>query len=78
MATVVGFSNDQYASNFENLLIALLRCQRPDYGVVQQTVPSDVEVLYKATEGRIGTDERTCIETSKHRWLVGGLAVSLY
>ena len=49
--------------NFENLLIGLLRCQRPDWGVVQATVQQDVETLWKATEGKIGTDERTVIET---------------
>ena len=50
------------SGNFENLLIALLRCTRPDWGVVQATVQSDVEILWKATEGKIGTDEKTCIE----------------
>jgi hypothetical protein len=52
------------------LLVELLNCTRPDYGVVQQTIQGDVEVtfrdvhclffdgwlqtLWKATEGKIG------------------------
>ena len=51
------------SGNFEKLLIALLRGTRPDWGVVQASMQSDIEILYKATEGRLGTDERTVITT---------------
>ena len=51
------------SGNYEKLLVALLRGTRPDWGVMPMCMQSDVEILYKATEGRLGTDERTVIET---------------
>lgn len=48
--------------NFEKILIELLKCRRPDWGVDQNMMHSDIDRLYQATEGKIGTNEKAVIE----------------
>lgn len=35
------------SGNYEKLLVALMRGTRPDWGIMQQTMSSDVNILYK-------------------------------
>ena len=43
---------------FEKLLVEVLKCQRPDWGVDHNSMVTDIDALYKATEGKLGTDEK--------------------
>lgn len=53
---------DETSGDFRNLLIALLQCTRDESNSVNQfQVEKDVEALYKAGEGKCGTDEETFI-----------------
>lgn len=45
------------AGKFQKVLDAILNETRPISGVQQDTVETDLELLFKATEGKVGTDE---------------------
>ncbi len=51
---------DECSGDYEKLLISLLQCQRSeDDNVVYGDAMNDAEALYKAGEGKWGTDEET-------------------
>jgi hypothetical protein len=45
------------AGKFQKVLDAILNETRPHGGVQQDLVETDLEILFKATEGKVGTDE---------------------
>jgi hypothetical protein len=50
------------SGDYGNLLVALLQCKRAEGNIVDSAaVQNDVEALYKAGEGKWGTDEETFI-----------------
>eukprot|EP01111_Echinosteliopsis_oligospora_P013020 TRINITY_DN456_c0_g1_i1.p1 TRINITY_DN456_c0_g1~~TRINITY_DN456_c0_g1_i1.p1 ORF type:complete len:540 (-),score=186.30 TRINITY_DN456_c0_g1_i1:39-1658(-) len=54
---------DELSGDFERLCLALLNPREPDSPVVNPDVcRADAERLYKAGEGKIGTDEKTFID----------------
>jgi len=53
---------DETSGNYRNLLIALLQGSRDESNTINQSqVEKDVDALYKAGEGKLGTDEETFI-----------------
>jgi len=53
-------TKDETSGDFRKLLVALLQCQRDETNnVISAEVQRDVDALYKAGEGKWGTDEET-------------------
>lgn len=46
------------SGKLQGVLDAVLNCTRPASGVDINSVEQDLEILFRATEGKIGTDEK--------------------
>jgi hypothetical protein len=76
---------DESSGDYRSLLIALLQCQRDETNKVSHVseVERDADALYKAGEGKWGTDEETftrifCLRSSPHLAAVNKLYVDKY
>ena len=49
------------SGDYEKLILGICRGTKPDHGVNKAQFPADIEILYKATEGKVGTDEAALI-----------------
>lgn len=50
------------SGNYEKFMLAVIGANAPDHGVNEKSINSDLEALRKATEGKVGTDEKTVID----------------
>jgi hypothetical protein len=64
--SLVDFVKGDTTGDFETILVAALQATRMTT-VEEGKIDSDVEKLYKAGEGKWGTDERTFVEILSHR-----------
>ena len=64
--SLVDFVKGDTTGSFEKILVRCLEAKRSDK-VENDKIDSDVEKLYKAGEGKWGTDEETFIEILAHR-----------
>ena len=64
--SIVDFIKGDTTGDFEKILVATLLANR-ETKVEHDKIDSDVEKLYKAGEGKWGTDEKTFIEILTHR-----------
>jgi len=64
--SLVDFVKGDTTGNFERILVKTLQAKRENK-VENDKIDSDVEKLYKAGEGKWGTDEDTFIEILTHR-----------
>lgn len=59
---------DDTSGDYKNLLLACLRADRPEGTPVNvEEAKKDAQLLYKAGEGKLGTDEKVFIEILSHR-----------
>lgn len=52
------------SGKLQSNLDAVLNGKRPAHGIDQANVAADLEVLFKATEGKVGTDEKVSMRVS--------------
>jgi hypothetical protein len=64
--SLVDFVKGDTTGDFEKILVSALEANRSTE-VEKDKIDSDVEKLYKAGEGKFGTDEKTFIEILTHR-----------
>ncbi len=57
----------EVSGNFQDVLEAVMDSGRPESGVDVSKMEHDLEDFYKATEGKIGTDEKALAKIVKHR-----------
>jgi len=55
------------SGNYRKLMVALLSGRKPLAGVDAANMNHDLDVLYRATEGKVGTDEDAMIEILSSR-----------
>jgi annexin A7/11 len=59
---------DDTSGDYKNLLLACLRAERPEGAPVNvEEAKKDAAILYKAGEGKVGTDEKVFIDILSHR-----------
>ncbi len=61
------------SGKFQGVLDAVLNCKRPESGVDMNAVQGDLEVMFNATEAKIGTDEKAILNlvatrSREHLW----------
>ena len=57
----------EVSGNFQEVIEAVLDKDRPEGGVDAAHMAEDIEAFYKATEGKVGTDEKALAKLVKHR-----------
>jgi hypothetical protein len=57
----------EVSGHFQEVLEAVMHDKRPESGVDAAHMEEDLEHFYKATEGKIGTDEKALAKIIKHR-----------